>query len=866
MQTVKMGPAPSAAVANHGIPASGIPALPRLERLREAILAAPYGLCTQKAELMTEAMRVEAPQSRLAKHLAPLHFDALRKALEDNLASGAPVERWQLQMSKRLQELWLRLDQRAQTQPLVVSFAKALAHTLARAELQIHADELLVGNPTRHRVGAALHPDYGGMLLMPELDRLDARAVNPMRTTPGQRWRLEHEVFPFWFSRSVMARGPLFAADLELPNKLTEGRRFVLTQFAGISHVTPDFPRVLELGFVGIREQLREARRDARSDEQAAFYEAGEIVASAVIEFGARWSRRCADEARRLEPSDPARAAELRELAQILARVPAHPARSFHEALQSVISTWVAVHQESFQHGVSFGRVDQYLWPYYERDLAAGRIDRARAVELLGCVLAKASEQLPLFNQMATEFFSGLSSASGLTLGGTTNHGATGADASNELTSLWLLAYDRMRLRQPNLHLRLHERSPRALRELAFEIIGRGGGQPALFNEAQIIPALRELGVSDEDARNFSIVGCVEWGVPYSSFPAAGAGFISLPAVLDEVLREPTLRSHVALSSLMATIWSAFCERLAETVCEAVAGNDAIERAHAQCRPTPLLSILVDGCIEAGRDVTQAGARYDSTGIQGVGLADVADSLAAIEELVVEQGRLSLAELMRAVDLDFRGHDQLRSRLVEKVPKYGQDHGRPERWAAEVARAYAEELRRHRNPRGGPYAPGFWSMTTHVGFGARLGALPSGRAAGRPLANGVSPTNGADSRGPTASLLAVTGVGGAHVSNGLALNESLDPQLAGGPTGAALVDALTRGYFAAGGMQVQYNVIDVNELIDAKRYPDRHRGLVVRISGYSAYFNDLTPTMKDELIARASHGRPGAQVSTEGAL
>jgi pyruvate-formate lyase len=215
---------------------------------------------------------------------------------------------------------------------------------------------------------------------------------------------------------------------------------------------------------------------------------------------------------------------------------------------------------------------------------------------------------------------------------------------------------------------------------------------------------------------------------------------------------------------------------------------------------------------------------------------------------------------MNAVDVDFEGHEALRLQILEKLPKYGQDHGRPEYWAGRVARAYAAELRKHRNIRGGPYAPGFWSMTTHVGFGVRLGALPSGRNAMRPLANGVSPSNGADSRGPTASLLSVTGVGGVHVGNGLALNESLDPQLVRGPQGPAIVDALTRGYFAAGGMQVQYNVIDVDELIDAKLHPERHRGLVVRISGYSAYFNDLTPAMKDEIIARSQHGRPACQI------
>jgi pyruvate formate-lyase/glycerol dehydratase family glycyl radical enzyme len=844
---------------------ASIPPLPRLERLRQAILAAEYGLCTQKAELMTEAMRIEAPLPAVSAKLAPLHFRALRKSLEENLATGEPAKRWQLLLSKYLQQLWLELDEHAQSQPTIVLFAKALAHTLARMELIIHPDELLVGNPTRHRVGAALHPDYGGLLLLPELERLHAREVNPLRTNRAQLARLEEDIFPFWFTRSVMARGPLFAADIELQNKLTEGRRFVLTQFAGIAHVTPDFPRVLERGFVGIREQLREASKEGDEHERRDFYEAGEIVATAVIEFGSRWSHRVSLAAAELSGRDPTRAAELRELAAMLARVPAQPAQTFHEALQSVITTWVALHQESFQHGVSFGRVDQYLWPYYQRDLAEGRIDRARAVELIGCFLGKAAEQLPLFNQLATEFFSGLSSASGLTLGGTD---ATGKDASNELTYLFMLAYDRMRLRQPNLHLRLHERTPASVRELAAELIGEGGGQPALFNEDQVFAALEDLGIPKADAHNFAIVGCVEWGVPYSSFPAAGAGFISLPAILDEVLHEPELRGDPALGGgggppAMERVWAAFHKRLAETVDEVVAGNDAIERAHAEFRPTPLLSLVVEGCIESGRDVTRGGARYDSTGMQGVGLADTADSLAAIEALVCEQGQLSLAALMNAIDVDFEGEEPLRRQILEKLPKYGQDQGRPEYWAGRVARAYAAQVRRHRNIRGGLYVPGFWSMTTHVGFGVRLGALPSGRKALHPLANGVSPENGADSRGPTASLLSVAEVGGAFVGNGLALNESLDPEFARGPKGAVLVDALTRGYFAAGGMQVQYNVVDVDELIDAKLHPERHRGLVVRISGYSAYFNDLTPAMKDELIARSQHGRPACQIAAQ---
>lgn len=839
--------------------------LARLARLRAAILDAKYGLCTQLAELMTESMQHDAPQPALTRKLAPLHFSGTRKSLEASLANGAPAPHWQLSLSKRLQKLWMHVDEHAiaqgETGPTIVSLAKALAHTLAHAQLGIYPDELLVGNPTRHRVGAALHPDYGGMLLLPELATLGSRPVNPLAVTDEQRERLEHDIFPYWFTRSVMARAPVFASDLELQNKLTDGRRFVLTQFAGIAHVTPDFPSVLELGFVGIREQLRALAPGAQTDEQRAFYAAGEIVATAVIEFGARWCRHCEQEATRLEPDQPERAKELRELAEVFARVPAEPARSFHEALQSVVTTWVALQHESFQHGVSFGRVDQYLWPYYQRDVAAGRLDPARAVELIGCFLGKAAEQLPLFNQLATEFFSGLSSAAGLTIGGTHPTGAdAGTDASNELSYLFLHAYDRMRLRQPNLHLRMHASTPAPLRQLAFELIGDGGGQPALFNDEQVIAALHELGVAEADARNYSIVGCVEWGVPYCSFPAAGAGFVSLPAVLDAALHDEALREVVrGGGAVVQYVWDEFAKRLEATIAEVVDGNDAIERAHMQCRPTPLLSLVVGGCLEAGRDVTAGGARYDSTGVQGVGLADVADSLTVIE-LLVGTGSLSLNELMTAVDADFEGHEPLRRRLLEKLPKYGQDRGVPEAWAVRVARAYADKLRAHHNVRGGPYAPGFWSMTTHVGFGVRLGALPSGRKAKRPFANGASPSNGADDRGPTASLLAAVHAGGVHVSNGLALNESLDPSFARGPRGAVIVDALTRGYFDAGGMHVQYNVIDVAELIDAKLHPERHRGLVVRISGYSAYFNDLTSAMKDEIIARSLHGRPACQI------
>ncbi|MBI5503273.1 MAG: hypothetical protein HY899_00615 [Deltaproteobacteria bacterium] len=835
---------------------------PRLSRLREALLDAPYSLCSQKAELLTQWFRTHDPGPPLTRLLAPWHFALMRGAMTRNLAEGQPQTRLQLRASTALQRLYRGLDRDGE--PLVVRFARGLAHVLEQMALTVYDDELIVGNLSSQRIGAPIHPDFGGVLLLPELRSLATRRVNPLRTSEEQIRRLEEEIFPYWFTRSVMARTPLHSSDPTLANTLVRGRDFLLTQFAGISHVTPDYPAVLSKGFTGILGDIEAARRRAPDAESQAFYQAAAICAQAAIRYGARWSRHLRAQSAR--QSDPARAAELADLAGIFERVPARPARSFHEALQSLFIAHVMVHQESFQHGVSFGRIDQYLYPYYARDVQAGALTRERAVELLGCFLGKAAEQLPLFNAMATEFFSGLSSASGLTLGGSD---ASGRDASNELTGTILQAYDFMRLRQPNLHLRLHDGSPLELRHLAMETLKKGGGMPGLFNDATIVPALERGGATSQDASDYAIVGCVEWGVPYKSFPAAGAAFVSLPAILDDVLHgrdaaaagdQSSGRLHGGVASArfadMDALWAALREAMAARIRHAVDGNESIEAAHRLYRPTPMLSLIVGGCVESGRDVTAGGAHYDSTGMQGVGLADVADSLAAIERVVFEEKRASFSELVAAVDADFDGHEALRSRLQLKVAKYGEDVGAAERWAERVASAWCELVAGHRSGRGGNYAAGFWTMTTHVGFGRRLGALPSGRRRGQPLSDGISPTNGSDRRGPTASLAAAARVCGNGVANGLALNEKLDPWFVAGEAGTRMMDDLTRGYFRCGGQQVQYNVLDAATLLDAKLHPERHRGLVVRISGYSAYFNDLTDEMKDDIIARTAHAGP----------
>jgi formate C-acetyltransferase len=845
----------------------------RLKRLRGDILNAPYHLCTQKASLLTEYMRQRRPIGAFVKLISAAHFRQFAETLE-NSRRGIPQGRWQVMAGNILNRVYLKLEQAGRPDP-VIEFSRALEYILRKMPLTIYDDELIVGNSSAHRVGAPIHPDLGGLMMLPEIDGLAGRPINPIQTDPQQVRELHENIFPFWFNRSVMARAPLYSRDPNMFNTLLEGNYYILTQFAGISHVTPDYPTLLKLGFNGIRQTAETGLREALEllaklksgapdstparaslKNKIAFYKAAVIAAGAAIEYGGRWKSHLEQTAR--ATADPIRKAELEAMATMFANIPAHPPASFHEAVQMVFMGHVMLHQENFQHGVSFGRMDQYLYPFYARDIRSGRLTPERAVEILGCFICKAGELLPLFFDRATEYFSGLSSASGITLGGTTPDGASGV---NDLSYLILLAYDQVRLRQPNFHVRMDDNTPREFRYLCYDVLKKGGGIPAFFNDNTVIPALVLADIGEKDARDYAVVGCVEWGVPGKSFPAAGAVFINLAMALHLALHNgrfagrrfgPSTGPPERFSS-MDLLLDAFRKQLANLVERAVDGNNVIEQTHANHRPTPLLSILVDGCVKKGREINAGGARYNSTGCQGVGLADVVDSLTAIDQVVYQENRLALPECIAAVDADYKGYEDLRIYIVNKIPKYGENSDISDHYANVVSGIYTDTVRRFSNPRGGPYFAGFWTMTTHMGFGTRMPALPSGRRAGRALANGASPCDGKDRKGPTAALSSAANLDKRFITNGYAFNQKLNPEYLAGRAGNMLLDGMITGYFRKGGMQLQFNITDPSILLDARSNPEKYPDLVVRVSGYSAYFNDLTDAMKEELINRTLH-------------
>ena len=867
----------SEALKNEVLQEVSLPDKDRLLKLRTDILDAPYGVCCSKSSLITEFFSKNSNTKSLKSRLFAIHYYLYKKGLQDS-RNDIPQKKWQVVLNNLTNRLFLKLENLSKEQAQI-EFARSLDYIFQNAELKVYDNELIVGNPSSRRVGAPLHADLGGLLMQPELDELSTRKNNPMAVSSIQMEDLTGRIFPYWFNRSVLARTPLYSNNKDLFNTLLDGRFFVLTQFAGVSHVTPDYPTILRLGFNGLRKEIATKRaevdtrlantekltKDEQRDLQSrkSFYVAADIAAEAAIGFGTRWSRHLADLAE-MEP-DLERRDELRKLAEIFKKIPAEPATNFYEAIQSVFAVHTMLHQESFQHGISFGRMDRYLYPYYRDDLESGKITRMEAIELLGCFIAKAGELLPLFFERATEYFSGLSSASGITLGGSNERGE---DETNEMSELILLAYDRVRLRQPNFHVRLHSNTKKEFRDLCYRTLKKGGGIPAFFNDEKIVLALRKLGVGKNDAWDYSVVGCVEWGVPGKSFPAAGAVFVNMPMALMLALNNgkfkdvqfgPKTGKADEIDSNESLI-KAFRIQLKNLIGKAVEGNNAIETTHARHRPTTLLSIAVDGCIDKGKEINSGGAKYNSTGCQGVGFADVVDSLTVIEEMVFAKKKISLSRLLELLENDFDGEAVLLSQIREKSSKYGENRELADKFAALVSEIYADTVLQFENPRGGKYWPGFWSMTTHHGFGYRMPATPNGRLAGEPFANGCSPCNGADKFGPTASLCSATSLDGEKIGNGYALNQKINIEFLKGKRGDKLLDNLIYGHFKNGGMQIQFNVLDKGTLIKAKKDPKKFPDLVVRVSGYSAYFKDLTDEMKDEIIARTMHfndGDPG---------
>ncbi len=586
-----------------------------------------------------------------------------------------------------------------------------------------------------------------------------------------------------------------------------------------------------------------------------------------VDAYADRLAEHAAEQAR--SEQDPARMAELSELAGICRRVPRHPARTLHEALSSLWILWVALHNENTDTGLSIGRLDQLLQPYFEADIAPleSRASRetyiAHAIELCGAFFLRCADHFPLSPDIGNYLFGGASSTQAVTLGGVVPE--TGSDAVNDMTYVLLKVTEMLSIRDVNVNARfkLGTSSDAYLRRLC-EVNVVTAGTPSMHCDDAVFAALTPLGYGVEDVRDWAATGCVEPSIAGRHMGHTGSILMNLVCGLEMALHDgwhPLIRAQVgphtgAVEDVedFDAFFAAYARQQGHLIAMAVKANNQLATAHAEHRPRPLLSALMGGPLHTGRDVTRGGATFNSSGTSNIGLADVTDSLLVVEKLVFETGQASFAELKAALDNDFANAPTLAALARNKVPLFGSGDAHAVEMANRVARMVHDTYARHTNHRGGPYTCGFWSMSQHVAYGNLSGALPSGRRAWEAFTPGLTPQ-------PIASpsfldnIRDVARLDPRCMANNMAFNVKLVPGANDSrEKTVSTLRAYVKTYFEQGGMQIQFNVVTAETLRDAMANPDSYRGLLVRISGYNANFVTLNEAIQLELVERAEFG------------
>ncbi len=738
--------------------------------------------------------------------------------------------------------------------PISIQMAEALQDVLLKKTIRIYPDELIVGNFSSKRVGGSIYPELHGVVVTTDLLRFSKRETSPLDISKKEMWHLL-KILPFWMFRFLGFKAHRSLIEtLRFVTDQLHARHYFINETGGIAHLAPDYEKLIHVGAEGIISEASAFQKQApEGSDPWNFYESVKIIAGGLARFGNRYaglSRQMAE-----KEADAGRRQELLDIAGICERVPRKGAANFHEALQSLFFAQIALNLESLDNAISPGRMDHYLYPFYEKDVNRGILTREKAKELVSAFSVKMSEIVPIFSKTITNFHGGMFNGQVVTVGGTD---CDGQDSTNELTYIFLEVMDELRMRQPNYHARIHQEAPKSYLDKIFEILCSGSNSPALYNDDVIVETLASNGYDLGDARNYTAVGCVEPVSQGKSFASTDAALFNVPILIELALNEGrrfgTLKRvgaktmPVSKMQSMADVRQAFETQLDHFIQRLLKDLRAVEEANATYHPTPLTSMLLDGCLDKGICSTAGGATYNASGIQCVGPADAGDALYAIEQAVFIQNQLTLTELVKLLKENLR--DKRWLNYLHNLEKFGNDFEEADAYTNYILDAFTSRLEGRLNVRGGKYTTGLYSVTAHQYFGEITGALPNGRRKGEGFASGISPSNGADKKGPTALLNSVNRINAAKFANGLNLNVKFDSLILRGKTGMLALRNLFRTYFRRGGMQVQLNVLDPSLLIKARNNPEAYPNLLVRVSGYSAYFNDLTPQMKDEIISR----------------
>ncbi len=735
--------------------------------------------------------------------------------------------------------------------------AKMLLHLVRKLSITIHPDEIIAGNRSLLPRMGVIAPEGAVAWIDKELDILATRPQDQFNIQPDYIRELRKEIFPYWHGKTledtVAVRVP---EDVVVPVK---GKAFSLNQTDHAQgHILPDVEGWLQLGIKGLREKISAARQrpEMQSEKQQTFYDSALIVLQAAQEFITRYAAL----ARQMieQTNDPDRRQELTRMAEVCDWIAENPPRDFREALQSGWFLFVLLQIESNASSFSPGRFDQYMLPFLERDLESGQLTLSEAQELLEYFWLKFNEIVLLRNSSSARYFAGFPIGFNIILGGQL---PDGSDATNFLSYMCLRAQADLGLTQPNLSIRIHKNSPQEFLMAASSVVSKGSGMPQVFNDEVIIPGQIHRGITPEDARNYAVVGCVELSTPGKALGWSDASMFNLTRILELTVfggKDPQTGQQIGLETPLLDqmesfedLEAAYEQQLSYFVPLMVKGCNVVDGIHAEILPSPFLSLTIDDCIERGLDVTAGGAHYNFSGVQGVQIANVADSLIAIKQVIFEKKWLAASELLGVLRDNYEGHETLRQRLIHRIPKYGNDDERVDVFEKRWADRYSELVAQHSTIRGGVYQPGFYTVSAHVPMGANVGATPDGRKAGEPLADGgVSPTAGRDLKGPTAVLQSVSKMNLRLASNGTLLNMKFLPAFFEGKKALEKFVTLLRGFCKLEIPHVQFNVVSAGTLRNAQANPKEFRHLVVRVAGYSAYFTELDKDLQDEIIRR----------------
>lgn len=755
-------------------------------------------------------------------------------------------------------------------EPLISVWGEAMYRLFTELPVDIAPGELIVGSPTVRPRAAQLYPEVQSGWLGAELDNVESRGWDPLQMSDSDKREVRESILPYWKGRTIAERlfaqcPPETARLIYLePGVWPTRSTGVIDNYSliqkGIGTVVPNYRKVLERGGNGILSDI-DARMerldltDAEDVQRMVFLRSSRRTLQGFLMFAERYAQRALQLAASEEDED--RRNELLKIYRTCAWVPANPPRDFHEAVQAFWFTHVAIRIEESGHSLSPGRFDQYMHPFL-----SPQGEREKALELIECLFLKFSELMLFVNVDTSKFYTGVPQWQNLNVGG---RRADGQDATNDVSHLCLEAMSDLRIVQPDISVRVHADTPEDFLLKACGLSRLGTGHPKFYNEDLIAYSMACKGLSLAESRDFAIMGCVEPRVQAKEGIHLTGGFINLPAALelalnDGVWRRTGRRIGAATGDARQfksydEVKQAFETQLAHIIRHMFVVDAIAETAYSELLCSPFLSALTEGCIESGRPLQRGGAVYNfGPAVNEIGVADAGDSLAAIKKLVFEEKKLTMSELLDALECDFDGHEDVRSMLLHDAPKFGNDDDYVDNITRDAVQFGNREVMKYRNIFGGQAQSGIIAVTAGIPFGSIVGALPSGRKAGTPLADNSSPSPGNDRLGPTAIARSVGKLDTTALRNGTLLNLRLSPQSTSGPGGLSRMASFVRGLFDVGCWHAQFNVIDTCTLREAQQKPEEYSDLLVRVAGYSAYFTQLHRDVQEDIIRRSEHG------------